>query len=81
MTDFEELENLIKNSNGCSIGRDPKRIDQFLKSLGECWKTVPDWRFGQFILNTFGMLGKDPFYPEDQEMIAFFEEIFIREGR
>lgn len=58
--------------------RDPKRIDSFLKSLGECWKKVPDWRFGQFISNAFRMLGRDPFFPEDQEMIAFFEDVFLK---
>ena len=31
--------------------RDPERIDPFLEKLGAFWKTVPDWRFGQLIMN------------------------------
>ena len=31
--------------------RDPNRIDPFLEKLGELWKTVPNWRFGQLIMN------------------------------
>lgn len=31
--------------------RDPDRIDPFLERLGKFWKTVPDQRFGQLIMN------------------------------
>lgn len=29
--------------------------------------------FGQLIVNVFGSLSKDPFFPEDDEMIEHFE--------
>ena len=49
--------------------RDPNRIDYFLKRLGDCWKKVPDWRFGQFICNI-------PFYMEDSQFIECIESFF-----
>lgn len=59
--------------------RDPKRIDAFLQGLGECWKQVPDWRFGQLICNVLGDMqgkGRDPFFPEEEEMLKFFRGYF-----
>ena len=57
--------------------RDPNRIDDFLKKLGEYWKRVPDWRFGQLVMNFLSFIGRDPFYLEDdkmEELIAEYEE-------
>ncbi len=56
--------------------RDIERIDPFLKRLGDCWKKVPDWRFGQLMVNVLGAMKRDPFFPEEEEMIEFFEEYF-----
>lgn len=56
--------------------RDPNRIDPFLKELGEYWKKVPDWRFGQLIVNVFGTFDRDPFFPEEDEMLEFFNKFF-----
>ena len=56
--------------------RNPDRIDPFLKRLGDMWKKVPDWRFGQLISNVIGTLQTDPFFPEDDEMIEHFENFF-----
>lgn len=56
--------------------RDPKRIDTFCHRLAEAWKNLPDWRFGQFMMNCLGEMsanGRDPFFPEDDEMIKFIE--------
>lgn len=55
--------------------RDINRIDKFCDDLAELWKKVPDWRFGQFICNTFGYLGVDPFFIEEDEMIKKLGEI------
>lgn len=57
--------------------RDPKRIDKFCQRLAICWKMVPDWRFGQLMMNVFGKManeGKDPFFPEDDEVIKYIEK-------
>lgn len=55
--------------------RDPNRIDMFCARIAAAWKeNCPDMRFGQFIMNAFGDLGKDPFFPEDDEMIGFIEK-------
>ena len=56
--------------------RDINRIKTFLKTLETAWETVPDWRFGQLMMNFLGQLGKDPFFYEEDEMekelIKFF---------
>ena len=59
--------------------RDPKRIDDFCRRLAVCWHQVPDWRFGQLIVNLFSAYGKDPFFPEDEELIRFFEKRLIEQ--
>lgn len=60
--------------------RDPKRIDDFCDRLKEVWKQVPDWRFGQLMLNALGDVqaktGRDVFFIEDPEMIQRLEELF-----
>lgn len=56
--------------------RDINRIDPFLKRLGKCWKKVPDWRFGQLMVNVLGSLDQDAFFPEDDKMIEYFENFF-----
>lgn len=57
--------------------RDLNRIDAFCRRLAVCWKMFPDLRFGQFILNIFSSMSsehKDPFFPEDDEMIKYIEK-------
>ena len=57
--------------------RDPARINKFCNRLAEAWRYHPDWRFGQLICNVFACLNKDPFFPEDEEMIKFIEKCLI----
>ena len=57
--------------------RDPKRIRKFCNRLAKVWECVPDLRFGQFMCNALGDMasnGRDPFFPEEDEMIEFIEE-------
>ena len=54
--------------------RNPQRIDEFCARLAIAWHKLPDWRFGQLMMNAFGELGKDPFFPEDKDMIEFLED-------
>lgn len=58
--------------------RDPTRIDKFCTKLASYWKSVPDWRFGQLILNVWGQQKKirDPFFIEDDEMAQLFDQCF-----
>ena len=62
--------------------RDKKRIKKFCDELANIWETnVPDWRFGQLICNVFGEMAgenRDPFFPEEKEMIEFFKKFFER---
>jgi len=63
------------------MGRDANRIRPFLNRLATCWEKVPDWRFGQLMMNVLGEMssnGRDPFFPEEDEMIQFFEDYFKR---
>lgn len=56
--------------------RDPKRIDEFCSRLASAWHRVPDWRFGQLMMNVLGEMshaGRDPFFPEEDEMIRYIE--------
>lgn len=57
--------------------RDPKRIDKFCARLAKAWKMFPDQRFGQLMCNILGdmqMNGRDPFFPEEDEMIKYIEK-------
>lgn len=61
--------------------RNPDRIDEFCMQLAKIWKkNVPQWRFGQLICNVWGTINKDPFFPEEDEMIKIFEDYFNGEN-
>ena len=55
---------------------DIERIDNFCNKLKEYWKEVPDWRFGQLIINVLGTCQRDPFFYEEDEMLKIFENYF-----
>lgn len=59
--------------------RDPNRLDKFYDEMKKIHKkSFPDWRFGQLMSNFLGWLysvkGKDPFFPEEGDMIEYFKE-------
>lgn len=54
--------------------RDPNRIDSFLQKIGECWKLVPDWRFGQLLSNFLCNAKTDFFFWEEEEFLQKFQE-------
>lgn len=56
------------------------RIDDFCDRLKLYWKLVPDWRFGQLICNVFGSFKVDPFFPEEDTMLEFFDQYFAQYG-
>lgn len=56
--------------------RDINRIDTFCDKLKEYWKEVPDWRFGQLMVNVFSFINKDPFFMEEDEMLKYFDALF-----
>ena len=60
--------------------RDLNRIDDFLKVLGDAWKTVPDWRFFQLICNLQKAKRSDCFYMEDEDVKQFIIELFKLEN-
>lgn len=64
--------------------RDPARIHKFCDELAAIWaENAPDWRFGQFICNTFGEISAkvDPFFPEEKEMLEMLRECFVKEEK
>lgn len=63
--------------------RNPDRIDEFCTRLAAAWHKLPDWRFGQLMLNCLGDMagsGRDPFFPEETEMIEYIESYCARVG-
>lgn len=64
--------------------RDINRLDNFYNELKRIHKFVPDWRFGQFMINFmswyYTKYKRDCFYIEENEMIKYIEE-FIDEVR
>ena len=57
--------------------RNPDRLDEFYDRLKKVHKEkYPDLRFGQFMMCVLGDMqskGRDPFFPEEDEMIKFIE--------
>lgn len=59
--------------------RNPNRLDKFYDEMKEIHKkSFPDLRFGQLMSNFLGWLysvkGRDPFFPEEEDMIEYFRE-------
>ena len=57
--------------------RNPDRLDEFYDRLKKVHKEkFSDLRFGQFMMCVLGDMqskGRDPFFPEEDEMIKFIE--------
>ena len=61
--------------------RNPDRIYPFCNRLAAAWMELPDWRFGQLMCNLLGDMagnGRDPFFPEEDEMIDYIEQYIAR---
>lgn len=56
--------------------RDPERIDDFCEQLKMYWKKVPDWRFGQLVVNLERFSKRDSFFYEEDEMLKLLSEYF-----
>lgn len=56
--------------------RNPKRIKFVLRELERLWLQVPDWRLGQLVFN---IVGRDPFYIEDYDLVEKGFEQFSKE--
>lgn len=62
--------------------RNINRLDEFYNALKELHKNVPDWRFGQFMLNFINWYAQeyrtDIFYIEDDKILKAFRK-FLNE--
>ena len=57
--------------------RSADRIEPFMMELAKIWKEkCPDWRFGQLMVNVLNSLDRDPFFPEEEEMLNHFKKYF-----
>lgn len=58
--------------------RDPERIYSFCNQLATLWAThFPDLRFGQLVSIVFTKMQveqRDPFFPEEDEMLNYFKK-------
>lgn len=55
--------------------RDPNRIPKYCNELQKIWKKVPDWRFGQLMMNFLSDI--EPalaFYMEDEEFLKLLND-------
>ena len=59
------------------VPRDAGRIQTFCDRLAKAWEKLPDWRFGQLMVNLLRDYeaghGRDFFYLEEDEMIEVIE--------
>ena len=64
--------------------RNPNRLYKFYEELCRIhMEHCPDCRFGQMIMNVLGQMqsgGRDPFFPEEDEMLTYFKKYFHEEG-
>ena len=60
--------------------RDPERIDKYCAELAEIWHKVPDWRFGQLMINVLSQYmseyERDAFYVEDEKFFKWMQLLF-----
>ena len=54
--------------------RNPNRIHEFCDRLAAAWQKYPDFRFGQFMINLFREMDRDPWFYEDEDMIKYIED-------
>ena len=66
--------------------RNPNRTYEFCNEFAKIWsERLPDWRFGQLMGNFMSWCintkKRDPFFPEETEMIELFKEFCgVKEG-
>lgn len=61
--------------------RKVERIKPFMLELAKIWEeNCPDWRFGQLIVNVLGSFDRDPFFPEEDEMLELFKGYFNKDA-
>ena len=62
--------------------RDAARIQPFCERLARGWEKLPDWRFGQLMVNLMREYeaehGRDIFFLEEDEMMEIIETYCVR---
>lgn len=58
--------------------RDKKRIKPFLETIEKLWLYYPDYRFGQLIYLMAGEIGRDIFFPEEEEWIDKINGLIVK---
>ena len=60
--------------------RDVNRIDECLNRIKTIWKTYPDLRLAQLIINIEGQCTTPLYYMEDKELIEKLEKFYLKAG-
>ena len=60
--------------------RDVNRIDECLDRIKTIWKTYPDLRLAQLIINIEGQCATPLYYMEDKELIEKLEKFYLKAG-
>lgn len=59
--------------------RDKSRIKPFLEQVEKLWLKYPDYRFGQLIYLLSDELGRDIFFPEEDEWLKHIDVLIARQ--
>lgn len=70
--DGVECQDWIKGEG--DIMRNPERIKPFLKEFEELWLENSDLRFGQLVFILADKMGRDMFFPEEEEWSKYIKE-------
>lgn len=59
--------------------RNPERIDEYCNQLAELWGKVPDWRFGQLMMNMLSEFQTEHspsylFNVEDEQLFQYMKK-------
>ena len=61
--------------------RPKDRMPEFFSEVQKYWEKVPDWRFGQLLINVLGENMPVIFTLEEEQILERFEEFFTRYGK
>jgi hypothetical protein len=63
----------MKQPEGLAVTAERKKA--LLKAIELAWQHHPEWRLGQLISNAHGCGPQDPFYTEDDDMLAMLTNL------
>lgn len=58
---------------------DPERIGRILSKIDAYWRTHPDWRLSQLVVNALELSAPNVFYAEDERLEAGIDRLAAAE--